>query len=301
MNLPSVQPGLVNAATDAPAAVDPHAVAVPEGDAAPPAEATPVEVDRLARAKAVAEKAKQAAERNRKMRAEAAGYQQRAEQSQAEAQRHRAELEQLRAEKAEFLKDPTGKFRDYTGGKASTADIARRAIEENTPEFQIRQELAQERASREELQRKLDEFQGKIEAGEHAQKQRAAETAFTTLAADGARFPHLAGQPSAVVLAAAKTIISAVAQRRPGVSPSDNEVLEYLEYQYATHQKPGSAPASGGGDSAASGTKAPSQSRTVTSRMASERSTLPANFDSLGDREQKRALADLIRPMMTRE
>ena len=235
----------------------------------------------LDRAKASAEKAVKAAAQNKQRREEAAAREQRAAAHEAENRRLRAEADERQRREDLYKTDKRALLRDYD---VDARTLAQRQLEENTPEGlrrtmeeKFEQKLAEERTKREALE-------STIKQRDQIEKNAAIEAKFRSTVADATRYPNLAQQPYNIVLATSKQLLQD-AFNRTGIWYSNEEVLGHLESEYtkSSAKPPGTAPTEK--------TETPASPRTISAKLASDRFSLPPNFDDLSDREQRRHLA----------
>jgi len=259
------------------------------------------------------ERAKAAAERLKRERAARNESQTAYRQAQAELQRHQTELAQERAERErlsrqfdEFKSDPLGTMERF--GVPAEA-IAERAIKNGTPEeIHARKERA--------LEERLAQFEKREqerEARQAEEQKRAhfesAKQNFIKLAVDETAYPTIArlaqARPQHLIQVALDIHREANAK---GYAYSDAEVLAHLEETYASIYASPSTPKTGqtksntptqGASENSSGTGQPKPTtgtpRTLSNEMSAEKASLPANFEDLSDREQKKAMAEYLR------
>lgn len=292
---------------------------VKKPEAAPP---EPPKPSHLERAKAAAERERKAQVLRRQEQVE----RQRLAQERAELERQLAqeraareqfvsEYRQLQALLEEQKKDPLAVL-EKLGVPADV--IAKRALEANTPDAKIaklEQLVLEERDARTRLEKQREEER---QAREEAQRRQevsaraaAAHQAFIQAAANEEKYPHLAAhaavRPRALLIEA--TAIVQDAYDRTGIAYEDEDVLEFLEQQYAhAAEKAATRPTkkdpvaeskesktektSGSGNQEK---KTAGEPRTLTNDATAVRGSLPANFDELSDPEQKALMADMLR------
>ena len=281
---PRTTPGTVAAAVQAteptatPQAGAESLTATPEPGAVAETPAAAPTQTALDKAQAAAAKALKGAELNKQRRADAAARQ----AVEAENQRLRNEASERQKREELYKTDKRAVLRDY---EIDAKTLAQRQLEEQTPEGLRRQleekferQIAAERAERERLEKTI--------ASREAQaKYAVAEKIFRQEASDATRYPHVAQQPYQVILTTAKSLIED-GFRRTGEQYSNAEVFSYLEGLYAKQsagKTPGTAPIEK--------PETPTSPRTISAKLASDRFSLPPNFDDLSDREQRRHLA----------
>jgi hypothetical protein len=240
-------------------------------------EGTQAEPSAIERAKRAAKNARRDARRFREQSRET-------EQLRAQHAQAHAEVARLRGIEQALRSDPLAALKALG---LTAQDIAKRLVKDGTPEAliaNVQEQLEQERAERQKLE-------AQIQAEKSQAALRQAETRFVERASDTKRYPHVAEQPTALVLAAAKHIISVAGAQ--GYQYSDGEILDYLEREYAAKSKTPKTQVSSA--SGANGKSAsPASSRTLTNGLSSSRFSVPANWDSLDDASQKKILADQI-------
>jgi len=301
----SAEVGASQPASEATAAIpvtppDGTAATSEAGSGAPAAAAeTPAEFDKLGRAKAAAERARNDAARRRA----------RLEQ---EAQRGR-ELETLRSERdglskrqadLEIASDASRPLEERGAAMRrlglAPAEIARMAVREGTPEATLEATLDKRlgplMTELQELRQWRDQEQARASSRQRAELAQG----FEKLAGDETRFPTLSKQPLRIITAAAAQVWANIPpEKRAGVADAD--VLEYLEEEYAAHAKraastaasprAGESPtASTPNDSAGSATP-----RTVTQDTAPPRMAPPPNWDAMSIEEQKAWMVETLR------
>lgn len=257
---------------------------------------------KLARARAVADKAlKERAER-RQLEQAIRASQEREQSAHAELARERAAREAAESRWNKVKSEPLSFFEE-AGIPAS--DVAKRAIEENTPESRIAKVEADLKAQYAALEKRIADQQAKEQqAAQEAAMNRARET-FVREASDPAKYPALARYASAAprdLLREAETIMQTAA--RAGHTYSDAEIQSYLDEKYAkifspSDQKSGTATSNATPIETPIGPGTPAKTaagipRTLTNK-ANTRGTAPASFDDLDDLEQKRLMAEQLR------
>lgn len=220
------------------------------------------------------------------------------EQLRAEKEQLSAEREQLRkaaGEAEEFRRmmkeDPIALARAHG---YTDEQIAEQLLKQGTPEAKVDQSLLA-------MKRELEEMKAE-RAAERAERQRQMqaesrakfEQTFMETCQNEELYPNLSKQPAVVTLRAAKEIAREFFERSKQI-PSDDEILEYLESQYAP-KDPEKKPPPPAGD--AKKKAAPSQ--TLTNELASERTSDPIDWDKLTDTEQKKLMADMLRKAATK-
>lgn len=303
---PAPPPGASEPAVEPPAADSalPPADPAKGGSAAdsgapPPAEdpALVAEREKLARAKAAGERAKQDAARRRQR--EAAEAQQRAELAAIQSERDALLKERqdwaIARDPARSLEERGAAFQRLG---ISGRDMAQAALREGTPEAQL-EALLDKRVG--PLMSELQTLRAWKQEQDAQRAAAARETGYqelTKLVADKARFPSLAGQPPWVVLAAAQQVWANIPPaQRAGVTDAD--VLEYLEEEYAAHAKsavtttpPTVDPKTAPGPNENAGSATP---RTVTQDTAPPRTPASVDWDSMTLEEQKAEIARQLR------
>lgn len=298
---PTVDPGkppVEAAPPDIEQVTDLSATPAPSEDAKP-AEPAAEAVDRLAKAKAAIERSKRQRAQRQKEAEEAARLRTERDQLARQAaweraERERAEQQVKAAQEAEPLE-----YLRARGIDAKT--IAQKALEESTPEGQIK-------ALREEMSRRdqqLAEWQRQQSAREAAAAQERAEKDFLAQAAKD-DYPTLArlarSRPEALVREA-NAVAEQAARRTGGVYPSFEQILAYLEHEYSSALRDKTSE-----DRPASSREKPltreaparevqpgaSVAKTLTSR-SSEKATLPKDLGEMSWEEQREVLLRQIR------
>lgn len=253
------------------------ASAAAETPGAPPAE-TPDQ--KLARVRAAGKAARRSAAQNRELQARVA--RQDAENARLrEAQRAGEERDKrLRGDKWAAVRELG----------IDPRELAQQALKEGTPEYQSEQRItAAEREAR-EAKEQLRQFVEQQQQRENSQAWRSAQSAF--LEASKAH-PAVAALPEDVRVMWADRIIRqarAEASQRglewSKVAPTDSKVLAYMNKQLSgVPGTPAKAPDTASSpDASQPGSATP---QTVTNKVVSAKYTLPANYDSLSDQEQK--------------
>lgn len=289
----------------------------PKTDAAPPAPPAhdPQKLERARQA------ARQRAEENqRRMVAQAEANRREGERQQAieTARNERAQREAYQRQ-LEVLKDPKEAlaYLEKIGLPAKT--LAARAVEQSTPEARLRAEMEARIEERVSAVQKAHEAEMAKMREEREQVQRfetirAATQHFVSQASHAENYPAV----SAVVALGAEWRDSIVAEARrvlhdayqkTGYEYSNEEVLSYLESKYsklvapnpkdaASKSKDGSdstqeAPNGSGSQESASA----SGSRTLTNKASQVKGSLPPDFDTMSDAEQKAILAATYRAL----
>lgn len=247
-------------------------------------EAAVAPVDKLASARAVIEKAKKGAARAAQMRAERAQAERQAQIASADAQRWKAEAEARARTETALRQDPISALRALGYSPKDAAEAIKNA---GTPEAalaDVRKELEAERQARQTLENNLRTRE------QQATYEREA-AAFMTAASDEKAYPTLSQQPPKFVLSIAESIIRQ-AHANTGIVYSNKEVLEYLESNWSSHSKAAKKPPEATtAASAETPGKQGTTPRTMTNGTGSKGFTLPADFQSLPDREQKEWMA----------
>jgi hypothetical protein len=268
---------------------------------AKPAEAKPAEEkaakaeekakeDTLARAKEVARRGNAARQAWAKAQSEKADAVRAAESERAANAPLRERIAKAERLEAMLRSDPLAALQEL-GVKAE--DAYKRAVLQGKPEAliaQLREELATERQAREQ-------FQADIRGQQHAQQVRALEADFLRRCGETETYPALANTPPSILLkAAVKLGEELFAATKQGYT--NQELLAFLNQQYAAHQKASAGDKAETGTKAASGAKdkkGPATSRTVSNDLATQSWSKPANWQELGDLEQRRLIAEQVK------
>ena len=268
---------------------------------------TPEEVDRMARAKAAAERMASQRRAQEQANREAAQARYALQQREQEYARLRQDYERQQQQLQQFENDPLTYLRDVR--KLPADELARRAVEDADPEARMKR-----------MQEKLDAFETRerdrekryAEERAAAQQQavmRQAEAAFLEKAKDLEAYPNIAlhaeHRPRALVREALEIIEEAY--KRTGIHYSDEEALEYLESLYSktskrneTESKSNASASVTQNGAGAQATKTAGKPRTLSGKDAAQSSALPPNFDELSDQEQKRLMAEMYRRLATK-
>lgn len=252
----------------------------PEPAAAEPVAPTPEQDAALERATRAAEQARAGSRRY-------AATQEALREQQAQVQRAAREAEYLRQENAEarrreqlLKQDP---YAALKGLGMTDADLAARAIRENTPEavtYRLEQQLTEERNARLHLEQRLADER-------RAGQQAAAEVKFTQIADDESSYPRLSQLNTTAQLAVAKAALAQIAANGYDIARlSDAQVAEASETYLRPKREPKAA-------AARPVAIAPSKSsgRTLTNGQSQVRTTAPAPWDSLSEEQQIAAIA----------
>lgn len=284
---------------------------------APPAVPTeaPTKPDRLQRAKEAARQRYLAAEQRRLAMAEAQRQAAEAQRLAQLAHRERQQREIAEKQLQTISRDPMAAlaFLEQTGLDAKT--LTQKAIEANSPEAKLKAELNAEWEQRflrlqQSYDERLAEIQQREQAAQQAAAHRHAQERFIQEAADATKFPAVAqlvelGPEWKASLLEEATRILIQAHQRTGQEYTNDEVLSYLEKKYSRAFQP-----KNGTSQSKAGTEATKESngtgttkseaggsRTLTNKDTAAKGSLPPNFDDLPDKEQKKALAAMLRQM----
>lgn len=248
---------------------------VSDAAVAPPAPDAPTDEKRARIDKAIAKARRDAAQRAAR-EAELT----RAKQRAAEADRLEARQRQL----DEYARTNPLRFARELG--LTPAQIAQEAIEQGTPEAQIRALNARIEAQ----DKALKDAQAAAQQREYQAYARQTIAQFHTEAKE---FPAVARLPEHTRLAIAQDIVDRAKAANPNYAPSNSEILTYMEAMLSPAASPQrTQPAPGSGPNVKASQATP---RTVTNSLSTKRPSAPANMDSLPDAEQKRLLADQLR------
>jgi hypothetical protein len=274
---PVVDPKAVPADPAAP--VDPKAVAA----------AAKADEDKLADARKIAQRGRAHQQAWTKTQQEKAALERQIEQERAASGTLRERSARLDQLEAELRRDPLGAMKAL-GIKAE--DAYRRAVQEGKPEAVVEALRGELQTVRTELKAVRDERQQERQA----QTQQAGERDFVERVADDKTYPSLASTPPAVLLSAGKQLWQEL-YRRTGQSYTNEEILTFLDQQYAAHQKKagGKAEKDPPQASGASEKSGPATSRTLSSDLASQSWSKPANWKELSDLEQRRLVAEQVK------
>ncbi len=254
----------------------------PVVDPAAPVVDPVVEAAATAEADAAAERANKAAARAREGSRRYAATQAQLREQAAIVQRAARDAEQLRYENAqarqrdaELKRDP---YKALKGLGMTDADLAARAMRENTPEALLEQER-QERIS---LAQKLEAMEQRLVNERKASHRAQEEAKFTALADNEASFPRLSQLSATAQLAIVKAALSQVeANGYPTERMTNEQVAEICEQYLAPKRAPKAAPV------VPVVRTAPKPSgKTLTNALAQTRAVAPAAWDSLSEEQQ---------------
>jgi|SRR5580658_1057318 hypothetical protein len=292
------------AAKAAPAA--PPAAPVANGE--PAKDATPVagepvaatEEDALDRVQRGAAKARAAASQRREMQAQREQATRDAEAARGQAARLNQDLQAVNARLENFRKDPLSALQ--TMG-VSPEEIARRAIEANTPEARIASVHEELQAEKKELQKLRQEIlQEKQQAAVKTETER-----FLKESADPKLYPTLADVSPRTIMARAWEIVQA--HHKAGKSLTNAEVLSYMEDENRSYRKSRATtnPATGssGKSDGASAGSAKTATPTLTNSDQTASVSVPPKLHELKPAERRaellrRAKADMAAKSATR-
>ncbi len=266
--------------------LEPVALEGTEAEPVEPAEAAPV-VDPAAptEADAAAERANKAAAQARAGSKRYAATQEALREQAAQVQRAAREAEQLRRRVAqadaldrELKADP---YKALKGRGMTDADLAQRAMRENTPEagmLRLQEQVEQERAARVALE-------GRLRSEREATQKARAEDAFTHLADDEAAYPRLSQLNADAQLDVASAALKRISANGYDIATlSDAQVAEACE-RYLAPKRAAKAAAVAPPAQVVRTTPKPS-GKTLTNAQAQTRVVAPAAWDSLSEEQQ---------------
>lgn len=257
------------------------------------------EPTKLERARAAADRIKNRTAARRRSETLLGGAVARGRELETQLAAERARADRAEAAARAIESDPLGELRK----RGVTQDVlARAAVEDNSPEAIARRAQEDAAAARREVEALRT---GQTQTAQQ-QAREAARGAFLTEARGaGMNFPLVAAHASVRGLSVVREAEEVIAThgdafaRVHGRRPSNREVLEYLEFQYAQADKARAAPGPGaaaaakpaaGGSAATTG----AGTKTLTGRTA-ERATVPRTFDEMSPTEQLHAMAAQLR------
>ncbi len=267
-----------------------EAVAAPVVEAAEATEVVEETVEEVAAPEpdAALERAQKAAAKAREGSRRYAATQEQLRQQAAQVQRAAREAEQLRQEnaaarrlEAELKADP---YKALKARGMTDADLATRAMRENTPEaamVEIREQLEQERAARVALEQRLTSERQARELIE-------VEAKFAQVADDEEAYPRLSQLTTHAQLSVVKAALSQIRANGHDTSQlSDAQVAEACEIYLAPKRalKPAVAPVS------TVRTVPKPSGKTLTNAMTQTRVVAPAVWDDLSEEQQLAHLA----------
>lgn len=269
----------------------------PVDGAAPDAVEVPPEPTRLQGLAALAAAEKARWRERRALKAERLSYTQRSAQTESQLRAANEELQRARSQPLEYAEE-----------RGMTAEqLAERVIKRGTQEFEvetIKQELARIKAE-------AAEATAAATKARHASFMRAAEDEFHGIVtADEDTYPTLSAMPRSRVIdlahdMAAEAIRDAKRRGIEGFKVDPKKLAAHLEkqeseiYGRAKGKLAGtpkdSASLGASNDNGRQGTKQAGTPRTLTNAGATERGSMPVNFDELSDAEQNKILAQKLR------
>jgi hypothetical protein len=280
----------------------------PDGAApAPAAEPTDLEKAKAAADRAIAKARATARQRRENERAQADRT--RLEQETQRLRSEQQDVDGLRRLRAQLQSgDPAQRLAAARALGYQTDEMARIAIEENTPEGRIR--LAEAKAA--EAQRRVDEMQKRIDfdratADRQSLEQRFLAKSVKTVVPRGHTeavplYPNLVAMPPAHVLALGRSLYERAAERygqERANSFTHEEILGALEQEQASHQRKTAhvrpalkTPLAPAGATAKASQPTP---RVPSSADKSDVITPPKSIDDMDDVEQKRYLTAILR------
>ena len=272
----------------------------------PPAAPAPTH-DPLAAARAKARRQAQANAEREAIQREAQRQAYAAREAQAYLQQERAARQDLEAKYRAVTGDPAAALEHLEKLGLDPKTLAKKALEADTPEAKLRAEIRAEfqaelEAIKRENQERLEaERKAQLVAQQERTRQEAHQrfiaqasdaTAFPTLASMFEKNPRWKGQ-----IISEATQILREAKQKTGEDYSNKQVLLYLEEKYSeiTPSRNGAVTREDTGKTTPGTATTAGGSRTLTNDATQVRGTLPPDFDSLSDAEQKKALAALYR------
>lgn len=234
------------------------------------------------------ERATKAAQRAREGSRRYAATQEALARERAEVQRaaQQAEAYRQRVAQAEVLErelkdDP---YKALKSRGMTDADLAARAMRENTPEarvMQLQEQLDREAAARVALETRLENQRRDAEARDMAQR---AEAAFIKAADNEAAFPELARLTAEGQLDVARRALDRIKANGHAVAHLTNaQIAEAAEKYIKMTRKPTAAAPKA---SAPAVRPAAPSGATLTNRMVQTRTVAPGEWDSLSDEQQ---------------
>jgi hypothetical protein len=296
---PAAAPGVAPGDPSAPPTVSNDGKAADSGAAADPAKGAPpaeTKEQKQARISNAAKGARRAAARNRELIATNARLQQHAHLVTQTAQTQEQQVSRLR----ELARtDPLSLARELG---LDPKKVVEASLKDGSPEAQLEARIAAaeaKAAAAEERARKWEE--GQQTAQQEAQQReltKQAHTAFVTESGNEKAFPTVAKMPAPARIAWAQQLLAEDRARAAQTlspeqlrhyHPTNTQLLQHMEKLAASNGAPPKAnPTDASPDETQAGSKPPS---TVTNAITSAKYTLPANFDSLSDADQKHHLA----------
>lgn len=279
------------AGADQAAATDKPATGADSAAAAPPAETKEQKQTRLSKASA---SARRAAAQNRELLARNQALEAQARAGGQRAQTAEQQVAQIRELAA---KDP------YAAAKALGLDLGKlsqQVVREGTPEAEAQRQIAEAREEARRANERVEAWEKQQRAAISEQQRTKAIEQFHTEADNAKDFPLISRMPREARLAWALQIAAedrALAARQLShedfrrYEPTHRQVLAHMEKLAASAAAPPKA------DTASSPAESPPGSATpttVSNALSSAKYTLPANFDKLSDREQKKHLARMM-------
>jgi hypothetical protein len=247
----------------------------------------------IAKAKEIAKRGKANAQAWENLKQQRANDARLLQHTQNELAQSRARIQQAQLFENQLRQDPVAAMKALG---VKTDDLYRRAVQEGSPEAalaSIQQQLESEKNARVLLENKITQQQ-------QAVAQRAIEADFLKSIDNKKLYPALDSTPKSVLLSAGKQLWQDL-YTKTGMNYSNQEILAFLNKQYASHKKSGSnatedSTTENGSKSPGTGeNQSQAQSRTISNRLASSSWTKPANWDSLPDRDQLKLLGQAVK------
>ena len=257
-----------------------------------PAPAAPVEPpadEALERAQKAAAKAREGSRRYAETQRMLAEQSARVQAAAREAAMLRERQAQYEAREATLKADPYKALKDLG---MTDADLATRALRENTPEavtHRLEQALEQERNARVALEQRLA-------AQQQAAVAERAQSEFIATATNAEDYPELAVRRPAVQLAAARAALAQIAANGHPTSHLTTEQIAEAAELWLAPTTPKAKPKAAEPVKAAPAAAKPS-GVTLTNKQAQTRAVAPAAWDSLSDEQQLAHLAAQLEPL----
>ena len=263
------------------------------------------EPSKLDRAQQAADRARRASKWKREQQAKNDQIARQAASLQAENASLKSQVNQIAQFQNQLKQDP---YKALKGLGLTYRDITARVVQDGSIEAvveDLRQQLNQESKARKSLE---DSINGQASAA----KESAAEKELISLVKEKqkTKYPNLSEQPDRVILQLAKSLLFELSTKtnpdtgRPAhIGVSFSQICEYLEKQYPVKKivPPEETSIEEEEPTVVDGAtekKAPiekKKSTTLTNKLGTTKFTLPKNFASLPDKQQRKILADSIR------
>jgi hypothetical protein len=266
------------------------------------AEAAPVE-EPLDRASKAADRARKASAWKREQQLKIDKLAHNSAMREAEAHALRKQADEAKRFQEGLKADPYGSLKKLG---LNDRQISERIVQEGSIEAVVRDLKSQ----LEEESKKRQALEATIESGKNAEREKVAEKELIKLVKTKATtsYPNLSEQPDRIVLSLARNLLAELSMKtnpetgRPAhLGVGFKEICDYLEAQYVFASAKARPKAKGDEQKVVESGKseptipAKKSTSTLTQRLGSAKYSLPKNFDSLPDAQQRKILADQLR------